>query len=58
MKKVLGFVLLAVTVSAPAFGGDAVGRSASVVGKDSAKVATATARDTAKAGVKVVKVLF
>jgi hypothetical protein len=58
MKKLFGFILLAVAISAPAFAGDVVGHSTAAVGKDFEKVATVTAKDSVKAGVKVVKFLF
>jgi hypothetical protein len=37
---------------------DVVGHSVKVAGKDSTKAVTVTAKDTAKAGVRVVKFLF
>ncbi len=58
MKRLLAVALLALTVSAPAFAGNAVGREIKTVGKDSAKVVTVTAKGTAKGTAKVVKVLF
>ena len=58
MKKILALVALASCLAVPSFAGNVVGHSVNVAGKDSAKVATVTAKDTAKAGVKVVKFLF
>lgn len=58
MKKLFALVVLALTVSVSAFGSDVVGRGVKHAGKDSAKVVAVTAKDTAKAGVHVVKFLF
>lgn len=58
MKRLLALVALAACLAVPSFASDVVGHSAKVAGKDSAKVATVAAKDTAKTGVKVVKFLF
>lgn len=58
MKKVFALVVLSACVAVPSFADDVVGHSVKVAGKDSAKVATVAAKDTAKAGVAVVKFLF
>jgi hypothetical protein len=58
MKKLLAFVLLAITVSAPAFARDVVGHGVKDAGKGSAKVVSVTAKHTAKGTAKVVKFLF
>ena len=58
MKKMFALGLLSLCMAAPSFAANVVGHSAEVAGKDSAKVARTTAKDTAKAGVKVVKFLF
>jgi hypothetical protein len=58
MKRLLALVTLAVCVSAPSFGADVVGHSAKVAGKDTYKVAKASAMDTGKAAKSVVKFLF
>jgi|GraSoiStandDraft_8_1057269.scaffolds.fasta_scaffold212720_2 hypothetical protein len=58
MKKLVALTLLALTVSAPAFAGDAVGHVVKNVPKDTAKVVVVTGKDTAKGTVKVVKFLF
>ena len=58
MKRFFALAVLALCIAAPSFAGDVVGRSAKVVGKDYTKVVTVTAKDTARAGVKVVKFLF
>jgi hypothetical protein len=58
MKKIFALVVLSLCMAIPSFAGDVVGRSVEVVGKDSAKVVTVTAKDTTKAVVKVVKFLF
>jgi hypothetical protein len=55
MKKLMALVVLTGCLAIPSFAGDVVGHS-KVAGKESAKVATVTAKDTAKAGVAVVKV--
>ena len=54
MKKISALALLALAVSTSAFASDVVGRGAKDVGKGSVKVATVTAKSTAK----VVKFLF
>jgi hypothetical protein len=58
MKKVLALVLLSACMAVPSFAGDIVGHSVKVVGKHTAKAATVTTKDTAKAGVAVAKFLF
>jgi len=58
MKKVFALILLSACMAVPSFAGDIVGHSTKVAGKDSVKVATVVAKDTAKAGKKVVKSLF
>jgi hypothetical protein len=58
MKKLLALIALTSCLAVPSFAGDVVGHSAKAVGKDSAKAVRVTAKDTAKAGVKVVKALF
>jgi hypothetical protein len=58
MKKLFALVALASCLAVPSFAGDVVGHSVKVAGKDSVKAVTVTAKDTAKAGVKVVKFLF
>jgi hypothetical protein len=58
MKKVFALVVLSACMAVPSFAGDVVGHSVKVVGKDSAKAATVSAKDTAKAGVAVAKFLF
>jgi hypothetical protein len=58
MKKLLALVALTSCLAVPSFAGDVVGHSVKVAGKDSAKVVTVTAKDTAKTGVKAVKFLF
>jgi hypothetical protein len=58
MKKIFALVVLSLCMAIPSFAGDVVGHSVEVVGKDSAKVVTVTAKGTTKAVVKVVKFLF
>ena len=58
MKKVFALVALSLCMAASSFASDVVGHSAEIVGKDSAKVVAVTAKDTAKAGVRVAKFLF
>jgi hypothetical protein len=58
MKRVCALVVLSVCMAVPSFAGDVVGHSVKVAGKDSAKVATVSAKDTAKASAAVVKFLF
>jgi hypothetical protein len=58
MKQLFALVVLSACIAVPSFAGDVVGHTAKVAGKDSAKVATAAAKDTAKGTVKVVKFLF
>jgi phage-related minor tail protein len=58
MKRLLAVIALTSCLAVPSFAGDVVGHTAKVAGKDSAKVVTTTAKDTAKAGVKVVRFLF
>ena len=58
MKKLLALVALTSCLAVPSFASDVVGHSVKVAGKDSAKAVTVTAKDTAKASVKVVKRLF
>ena len=58
MKKLFALVALASCFAVPSFAGDVVGHGVKVAGKDSAKAVTLTAKDSAKAGVKVVKFLF
>jgi hypothetical protein len=58
MKKLLALVALASCLAAPSFASDVFGHSAKVAGKASVKAVTVTAKDTAKASVKVVKFLF
>ena len=58
MKNITALVLLALCIAAPSFAGDAIGHTAKVAGKDSAKAAAVAAKDTGKATVKVVKLLF
>ena len=58
MKKLFALALLSSCFAIPSFAGDVVGHSVKVVGKDSAKVATVTAKDSAKAVRKVGKFLF
>lgn len=49
MNKLFALGLLALILSAPAFAKDVVGHGAKVVGKDSAKVVSVTAKKSAKA---------
>ena len=58
MKKLFALVALSVCMAAPSFGADVVGHSAKVAGKDTYKVAKASAKETGKAGKAVVKFLF
>ena len=58
MKKLLVLVALSLCMAAPSFGSDVVGHSAKVAGKDTYKVAKASAKDAGKAGKAVVKFLF
>ena len=58
MKRLFTLIVLASCLAVPSFAGDVVGHSAKVAGKDSAKVATVTAKTSAKAVVKVGKLLF
>jgi hypothetical protein len=58
MKKLFVLVVLTGCLAVPSFAGDVVGHSAKVAGKDTAKVATVTAKNTAKAVVHVGKFLF
>ena len=58
MKRLFALVALAACLAVPSFAGDVVGHSVKVAAKDTTKVATVTAKDTAKTGVKVVKFLF
>jgi hypothetical protein len=61
MKKVFALVVLSLCMAAPSFASNVVGHvghGAEAVGKDSAKVVTVAAKDTGKAGVRVVKFLF
>ena len=58
MKKLFALVVLTGCLAVPSFAGDVVGHSVKVAGKDSAKVATVTAKSTAKAAVAVGKFLF
>jgi hypothetical protein len=58
MKRLIVLALLALTVSAPAFAGDVVGRGVKDAGKDCAKAVAVTAKTTAKGTVHLVKFLF
>ena len=58
MKKMFAIAALSLCMAAPSFAGNVVGHNAKVAGKDTAKVATGTAKDSAKASVRVVKYLF
>lgn len=58
MKKVMSLALLALSISTSAFASNVVGRSVKHAGKDTGKVVAVTAKDTAKASVRVVKFLF
>ena len=58
MKKLITLVVLTGCLAVPSFAGDVVAHSAEVVGKDSAKAATVTVKETAKVGRAVVKFLF
>jgi len=58
MKKLFVLVTLALCMSASSFGANVVGRSTKVAGKDTYKVAKASAKDTGKATIAVVKFLF
>jgi hypothetical protein len=65
MKKLFALVALSVCMVAPSFGADVLGHSADIAshsakiaGKDTYKVAKVTAKETGKAGRKVVKFLF
>lgn len=58
MKKLMTLAVLALSISTSAFASDAVGRSVKHAGKDTSKVVAVTAKDTAKASVRVVKFLF
>jgi hypothetical protein len=58
MRKLFALVVLSTCIAVPSFAGDVVGHTVKVAGKDTAKVATVTAKDTAKGTVKVVKFLF
>ena len=58
MKKLFALVVLTGCLAVPSFAGDVVGHSAKVAGKDTAKVATVTAKGTAKAVAHVGKFLF
>jgi hypothetical protein len=58
MKRVVALMVLSLCMAAPSFGGDMVGHSAAVAGKDSYKAAKASAKDTGKAGKAAVKFLF
>jgi hypothetical protein len=58
MKKLFALTVLTLCMAAPSFARDVVGHTTKVAGRDSAKVATVTAKDTAKASVKVAKFLF
>jgi hypothetical protein len=58
MKKLLALVALALCMSASSFGADVVGHSVKVAGKDTYRVAKASAKDTGKAAVTVVKFIF
>ena len=54
MKRLVALVALALTISASAFASDVVGHGV----KDTGKVVTVATKDTAKAGVHVLKFLF
>jgi hypothetical protein len=58
MKKLLAVVALTSCLALPSFATDVVGHSAKVAGKDSGKAVAVAGKNTAKAGVKVVKFLF
>lgn len=58
MKKLMALVVLALTVSMSAFASDVVGRSVIDAGKDTGKAVAATAKDTSKVGLHVVRFLF
>lgn len=58
MKKLLALGAFALCISASSFGADVVGHSAKVAGKDTYKVVKASVKDTGKAAVTIVKVLF
>jgi hypothetical protein len=58
MKKLFVIVALTSCLAVPSFAGDAVGHSAKVAGKDTAKAATVATKDTAKAVAHVGKFLF
>ncbi len=58
MKKLFALVSLALCLSASSFGADVVGHSTKVAGKDTYKVAKASAKETGKATIAVVKFLF
>jgi hypothetical protein len=58
MNKLFALVVLTGCLAVPSFAGDVVDHSLKVAGKDSAKVAKETAKDTAKAVAHVGKFLF
>ena len=58
MKRLFTLVVLASCLAVPSFASDVVGHSVKAAGKDSAKVATVTAKTSAKAVVKIGKILF
>lgn len=58
MKRLITYVVLAVTLSLQSFASDRVGHGLKAAGKDSAKVVTVAAKDSAKGMAKVIKFLF
>lgn len=58
MKKLFALVVLAGCLATSSFASNVVGHSVKVAGKDSAKVAKVTAKNSGKAIVAVSKFLF
>jgi hypothetical protein len=58
MKKLFTLVLLTACLAIPSFARDVVGHGVKVAGKDSAKVATVTAKTSARVVARAGKFLF
>jgi hypothetical protein len=58
MKKLFMVALFTACLAIPSFASDVVGHSVKVAGKDSAKVATVTAKTSARVVVRAGKFLF
>jgi hypothetical protein len=58
MKKIIALMVLCLSIAAPSFGADIVGRSAKAVSKDSYKAVKFSAKETGHASKSVVHFLF